>query len=37
MWTWDAFKIRFHEKYFPLTYRSEKEDEFLRLRQGRMT
>ncbi|XP_058103530.1 uncharacterized protein LOC131247108 [Magnolia sinica] len=34
MWTWEAFETRFHEKYFPLTYRHEKESEFLRLRQG---
>ncbi|MGV7343139.1 hypothetical protein PJI17_31055 [Mycobacterium kansasii] len=37
VWTWDAFEVRLHGKYFPLTYRNEKEGEFLRLRQGGMT
>ncbi|XP_058080659.1 uncharacterized protein LOC131228818 [Magnolia sinica] len=32
LWTWEAFETRFNEKYFPLTYRHEKEGEFLRLR-----
>ncbi|MGV8065611.1 hypothetical protein PJP13_29715, partial [Mycobacterium kansasii] len=27
----------FHEKYFPLTYRNEKESDFLCLRRGGMT
>ncbi|MGV8065619.1 retrotransposon gag family protein, partial [Mycobacterium kansasii] len=37
VWTWTAFEFRFHEKYYPQTYRHEREDEFLRLRQGGMS
>ncbi|XP_058076324.1 uncharacterized protein LOC131224897 [Magnolia sinica] len=33
VWTWDEFEMLFHE-YFPLTYRNEKEGEFLCLKQG---
>ncbi|XP_058075795.1 uncharacterized protein LOC131224288 [Magnolia sinica] len=36
VWTWDAFKTRFNEKYFPFTYHNE-EGEFLHLRQRGMT
>ncbi|XP_058082344.1 uncharacterized protein LOC131230436 [Magnolia sinica] len=37
VWTWEAFEIRFNEKYLPQTYRHERENEFLRLQQGGMT
>ncbi|XP_058070945.1 uncharacterized protein LOC131219981 [Magnolia sinica] len=37
VWACDAFETHFHEKYFPFTYRNEKEGEFLHLRQGGMT
>ncbi|XP_058103502.1 uncharacterized protein LOC131247077 [Magnolia sinica] len=33
VWTWAAFEFRFHE-YYPQTYRHEKENEFLCLREG---
>ncbi|XP_058080652.1 uncharacterized protein LOC131228810 [Magnolia sinica] len=36
-WTWNEFKKRFNEKYFPPFYRHEKISEFLKLEQGNMT
>ncbi|XP_058082369.1 uncharacterized protein LOC131230463 [Magnolia sinica] len=36
-WTWNEFKKRFNEKYFPPCYRHEKISEFLKLEQGNMT
>lgn len=35
--TWNVFKDRFLEKYFPADIRDKKEMEFLALKQGSMT
>ncbi|XP_050909527.1 uncharacterized protein LOC127123344 [Lathyrus oleraceus] len=35
--TWDVFRVKFLEKYFPEDVRSKKEIEFLELKQGNMT
>ena len=35
--TWATFKIKFLEKYFPMTERNDKRNEFLELVQGSMT
>ncbi|XP_058106359.1 uncharacterized protein LOC131249573 [Magnolia sinica] len=37
VWTWEDFEARFFQKYFPQTYRNEKENEFWRLQQGGMS
>ncbi|XP_058111118.1 uncharacterized protein LOC131254129 [Magnolia sinica] len=37
IWTWEAFKARFNEKYIPQSYQHERDNEFLRLQQGRMS
>ena len=35
--TWAIFKVKFLEKYFPVTERNDKRKEFLKLIQGNMT
>ncbi|XP_058088883.1 uncharacterized protein LOC131235639 [Magnolia sinica] len=37
MWTWEAFEAHFNKKYIPQLYPHERENEFLRLQQGRMS
>ncbi|KAL2334875.1 hypothetical protein Fmac_016088 [Flemingia macrophylla] len=37
MITWDIFRTKFLEKYFPNDVRREKEIEFMQLKQGNMT
>jgi len=34
--TWECFKIRFMEEYFPDSVRYEKENEFMQLEQGKL-
>ena len=35
--TWITFKVKFLEKYFPITERNDKRKEFLEFIQGNMT
>ena len=35
--TWTAFKVKFIEKYFPITERNDKRKKFLKLIKGNMT
>ena len=36
-YTWEMFKVAFYEKYFPTSFRHQKEREFIKLEQGNMT
>ncbi|XP_054816854.1 uncharacterized protein LOC129316453 [Prosopis cineraria] len=35
-WTWDEFKVRFFNFYFPVAFRAEKEVEFYEFKQGNL-
>ena len=36
-YTWEMFKVAFYKKYFPTSFRHQKEREFIKLEQGNMT